>query len=40
MKKFRQYFQKFAHAMGDVFIPVLLGLLLMALGYGLIFIFG
>ena len=40
MKNFKEYLKRFSDAIGDVFINVLLGLLLMALGYGLLSLFG
>ena len=40
MKKIRDILRRFSDAMGDVFTNVLLGLLLMALGYGLLSLFG
>ena len=40
MKNIREILKGFSDAMGDVFTNVLLGLLLMALGYGLLSLFG
>ena len=40
MKEFKEVLKRFSEAMGDVFINVLLGLVLMALGYGLLSMFG
>lgn len=40
LKEFKDYLQKFGKSISDVFVSILLGLVLMALGYGLLSLFG